>query len=148
MKIIPPLAAILYMIAAWGVTRLLPNDPLITRGATSMAVAAILAAAGVALGIASVVTFRRHQTTVDPFGTPEHLVTNGPFAFTRNPMYVGITLLLAGHGVFNGQAAFLAVPVAFLLTANKFYVPREEAILAELFGPQFGAYKAEVRRWI
>jgi protein-S-isoprenylcysteine O-methyltransferase Ste14 len=130
------------------VVTLLPNEPAIARSVTSIVIAAILAAAGIALAVTAAITFRRHETTVDPFGKPEHLVKSGPFALTRNPMYVGVTLVLLGYGVFNGQAAFLAVPFAFVYTVSKFYIPREEKLLGELFPGEFEKYKEEVRRWI
>ena len=148
MRVIPPVAAVLYLLAAWGVVTLLPNGPLIERSAISIICAAILAAAGVAVAVTAAATFRRRETTVDPFGTPAKLVTTGPFAISRNPMYVGITLVLSGYGIYNGQAAFLAVPFAFIYTASKYYIPREEKLLTELFPAEFAKYREEVRRWI
>jgi protein-S-isoprenylcysteine O-methyltransferase Ste14 len=144
---IPPLIAIFYLGAAEGVDRLLPSEPLIERGLTSVIAGCVLLVAGIGLTIWAAQQFNRVDTTKDPYGTPTTLVTSGPFDWTRNPMYIGMTTCLLGVGVMIGAAVFLAVPVAFLLTVNRWFVPNEEAKLAELFGPKFEEYRARVRRW-
>ena len=148
MRIIPPVVAALYLGAGWAVEKLLPNEPLIPRGVPAILAGAACLLAGMSLGLWALRCFHSHHTTHDPYGTPAELVTDGPYAFTRNPMYTGLTLGLLGVGILAGSAAMLAVPVAFLYTANKFFVPREEKVLAELFELEFEIYRANVRRWI
>jgi len=110
---IPPLLAIVYLGAAEGVNRLLPSEPLVPVGLASRIVGISCFVGGIALAIWAAVQFNRVDTTKDPYGTPTSLVTTGPFQYTRNPMYVGMTLSLLGLGLHFATAAYVAVPVAF-----------------------------------
>lgn len=92
--------------------------------------------------------FRSSATTHDPFGTPASLVVRGPYRFTRNPMYVGVTLVLLSIALELGTWPFLAVPAFFVVLIQRFYVAKEEAKLEQLFGDSFRAYKQRVRRWL
>jgi protein-S-isoprenylcysteine O-methyltransferase Ste14 len=109
-----------------------------------------LAISGGIVAAAGVVTFRRHQTTVNPFhpATASTLVETGIYRRTRNPMYVGVTLILLGY------AAFLAHPMALLLVAlfpayiHIFQIAPEERALDGLFGEAYARYKERVPRWL
>lgn len=105
-------------------------------------------ALAVALGLSAILAFRRAGTTPEPNGTPAALVTAGPFRFTRNPMYLALTTVLAGLALWVGRTAAFAAPVAFFLTVRAIFVPREEARLEALFGDAFRAYRGRVRRWL
>lgn len=106
------------------------------------------AAAGVALGIAGAQGFRRAGTAIHPFSEPSSLVTTGPFAYTRNPMYLGLALLLTGWGVWLGSSTpLLVVPLFVALIHNRFIL-REEPFMAERFGDAYAAYRTRVRRWL
>ncbi len=105
-------------------------------------------AGGVALAVAGERAFKHAGTAVLPFSEPSALVTTGPFAFTRNPMYLGLVLCLAGWAVLLGTVApMLVVPAFFALIQYRF-VLREEPFMAERFGEAYAAYKARVRRWL
>jgi protein-S-isoprenylcysteine O-methyltransferase Ste14 len=92
--------------------------------------------------------FRRHYTTVEPFGTPTALVTTGPYRFTRNPMYLGIVLTLSGIALTVATLPFLLAPLAFFLIINATQIPREEATLTGIFGDEYTRYRQRVRRWL
>jgi protein-S-isoprenylcysteine O-methyltransferase Ste14 len=108
------------------------------------------ASAGVMVAVAGVVAFRRSKTTVNPL-TPDQsssLVTTGIYHFSRNPMYLGFLLILAGWSVWLANwAAALFLP-AFVVYMNKFQIEPEERVLKEKFGPQFAGYAKGVRRWL
>ncbi len=96
----------------------------------------------------AVIVMHRAGTTHHPTGTPSALVSSGPFRLTRNPLYLSLLLMLAGFAaLLNSVWLILAVPVLFLLL-NVFIVPREEAILNQLFAGQYSAYCRRVRRWL
>lgn len=76
------------------------------------------------------------------------LVTSGPFRLTRNPMYLSLGFyLLAWAAYLSSVWALLLVPV-FMLYINEFQIKPEERALSSLFGPEYAAYKARVRRWL
>lgn len=113
----------------------------------ALAASAVSGATGLLTG--SVAGFRFSRTTVDPRPTaaPSALVTEGVNAVSRNPMYVGMALLLAGHAVLRGRRAWLPV-AAFVFWMDRVQIPAEESVLRKTFGAQFEAYAAEVPRWL
>jgi protein-S-isoprenylcysteine O-methyltransferase Ste14 len=115
-----------------------------------VAIAAILAAAGVGVTIAGVAAFRSARTTVNPMRPDEasKLVVRGVYRMTRNPMYLGFLLLLLAWAAFLANVGVLVVVIAFVLYMNRFQIAPEERALAALFGPQFDGYKQRVRRWL
>jgi protein-S-isoprenylcysteine O-methyltransferase Ste14 len=110
----------------------------------------LLVAVGIGVALAGVGEFRRAATTVNPF-SPEasaHLVTGGVYRYSRNPMYLGMLLGLAGWAV---ALAHLTAPLWLMLYAaymNRFQIAPEERALAERFGPVFADYRRRVRRWL
>ena len=108
----------------------------------------LLVVAGLALDFWSVGLFRRAGTSPLPFRPASAFVATGPYRFTRNPMYLGMTLLLAGVGLLLGRAWIaLAAPVAagFL---QLYAIPREERYLERTFGESYRQYRGQVRRWL
>ena len=83
-----------------------------------------------------------------PFSKPEKLVTGGLFRFTRNPMYLGLTILLTGVWVLLGSVSPGIFVLAFLLIADRWYITYEEAQLLAVFGAKYVAYQAQTSRWI
>ena len=113
-------------------------------------VAGALYGLGLAIISIGVHTFRRAQTTIDP-RTPEktsQLVTHGIYNRTRNPMYLGFTIMLLGVAVHLGNyLAFAVLPLfSFLLT--RLQIIPEERNMRAIFGDQYEAYVARVRRWM
>ena len=109
---------------------------------------ALLFAAGAGLGIWAVATFRGARTSPNPMSPTTALAMKGPYRFTRNPMYLGMSILSAGFAVFwNALWPLLAVPVSMVLV-NVLVIAKEEAYLARLFGENYLGYKSRVRRWL
>ncbi len=113
-------------------------------------VAAAMFAAGLAIGIRGVMVFRRHATTVNPTtpGKASTVVTSDVYGMTRNPMYLGLALVLVAWTIFLGNLpAGLGVP-AFIAYMSRFQIAPEERALAEKFGAPYDDYRRKVRRWI
>lgn len=115
-----------------------------------LAVAALPGAGGIFLMLAGVLSFRRAHTSVNPLdpSVATSLVTSGIYRFTRNPMYLGMALVLAALVIASGHvAAFLLVP-GFMLWLTRFQILPEERFLAAHFGADWQAWCARTRRWI
>ncbi len=103
---------------------------------------------GAALAVHSLRLFGRHNTTPEPFGASSALVTSGPFRVTRNPMYLGILVMLSGIAcLFGTVGPWLVVPVLGILLDVVFVRPEEEK-MEMMFGDVYRRYKAQVRRWL
>jgi protein-S-isoprenylcysteine O-methyltransferase Ste14 len=91
---------------------------------------------------------RRAGTNVNPTEPTTILVVEGPFKFTRNPLYLSLTLFYAGVAILmNALWAMLMLP-AVLFLVNRGVIEREERYLERKFGEQYTQYKERVRRWI
>lgn len=103
--------------------------------------------AGFALAAWSAYTFHMHQTTVHPFKPASALVTTGPFAFSRNPIYLGMSLVLLGFAIALGTLSpFVMVPV-FMILLTRTIISGEERMLTETFGAEYDMWRGKVRRW-
>lgn len=107
-----------------------------------------LCLAGFAIAVFALVAFRRAGTRPEPWKPTTALVTAGPYRFTRNPMYLGFTLLYLGLALwFGGYWTLLLLPLVLLLMVRG-VIQREEAYLSRLFGAEYDAYRQRVRRWM
>ena len=115
-----------------------------TLGAAGVTVASGWLAAG------SVQRFRSSGTTVDPLrpARASGLVTGGPNAVSRNPMYVGMAGALVAHALLRGGWGTLLPVAAFVGVIDRVQIRPEEAALRELFGEEYDAYCGRVRRWL
>jgi protein-S-isoprenylcysteine O-methyltransferase Ste14 len=118
-------------------------------GAQFGAAGAAVIALGLAFSAWGVLTFRGVGTEVQPSSlTNKALVTYGPYAVTRNPMYVGMVTITLGVALLVGAPLLFAAPVLLFLLDNFVIIPFEEAKMQRQFGDAFQDYKARVRRWI
>ena len=108
----------------------------------------ILIASAVGLDIWAALSFRRRGTTIMPHKAASALVTGGPFRLSRNPIYLANLLLIAGLGLAFGEPWLLIVTPLAAILLMKLAIEREERHLQALFGPDWLAYAARVRRWI
>lgn len=148
LKVPPPLVGLTFGAAAWGLAQAVPPLPLAPALTTTLAI--LIALAGAAFDVAGLIAFRRAKTTINPL-KPQRtssLVASGIYRYTRNPMYMGMLLFLVAWAVFLAQPLALLGPVAFVLYITRFQIVPEERVLAGLFGEEFAAYKARVRRWL
>jgi protein-S-isoprenylcysteine O-methyltransferase Ste14 len=100
--------------------------------------------------LAGIISFRRAQTTINPLkpAAATALVTSGVFRYTRNPMYLGMLIVLLGWAVFLSASAALVGVLAFAAYIQRFQIRPEERALAALFGKTFTDYQSTVRRWL
>lgn len=112
--------------------------------------AAGLTLLGTGISASGVVSFRRARTTLNPTkpGTAASLVVSGIYRFTRNPMYLGFSVVLLGWAVFLSNPLALVGAAAFVVYITRFQIVPEERALAALFGLDFLDYKRRVRRWV
>jgi protein-S-isoprenylcysteine O-methyltransferase Ste14 len=147
-RIPPPLVAAAVAAAMWAVSPLEPALPLPLglRGT----VTAALAIAGLAFDVLGLWAFVRARTTINPLQPDKStaLVTSGVFRLTRNPMYLGLLLLLSAWAVHLSTLWPLGGPVVFVLYINRFQIVPEERVIAHKFGEAFAAYATRVRRWL
>jgi protein-S-isoprenylcysteine O-methyltransferase Ste14 len=92
--------------------------------------------------------FSRAKTGLIPFRDVSALVTGGIYRYTRNPMYLGMSLVLLGCAVTVGASMALLVPPVFAVIIELRFIRPEEAMLRDIFPEQFAAYCGRVRRWI
>jgi protein-S-isoprenylcysteine O-methyltransferase Ste14 len=91
--------------------------------------------------------FKKYKTT-HTYDQPIHLIDEGIFAKTRNPIYLGMILFLLGLAICCGNLFSLAVPFLFLIIIELVFIPMEEKIMESTFGEQYNEYKKRVHRWI
>ncbi|HLH12776.1 MAG TPA: isoprenylcysteine carboxylmethyltransferase family protein [Methylovirgula sp.] len=145
LKIPPPIWALVYVILA-AIVSLLLGWP---TGLRIIALGILLIIAGVALSVTAAGLFRREGTELNPASpSNQKLVTSGPFAFSRNPMYSGLILCALGIAFLVGAWPMFLVPVAIFATVNFVHIPFEEAKMRRQFGGAFDTYARKVRRWI
>lgn len=148
LRIPPLLMTALFAAAMFGIAQGLPSLDFALPG--RLAGAVVLAGAGIGFAAAGVAAFRHHGTTVNPL-TPEAaqtVVSRGIYRVSRNPMYLGMLVLLAGWALWLANAAALPFLPAFVAWMNRFQIEPEERMLLAKFGPPFAAYLATVRRWL
>jgi protein-S-isoprenylcysteine O-methyltransferase Ste14 len=108
----------------------------------------ILIAAALGIDLWAMKTLNDSRTTILPNRGSSHLVTAGPFRYSRNPIYLANMMLMAGMGLFLSNGWFLALaPIDGVLT-HLLAVKREESHLIALFGYEYETYCRKVRRWI
>ena len=108
----------------------------------------VMIALGVAEGAWALVTMRRTRQDPDPRTPSPELIPDGPYRHTRNPMYVGMTLIQAGVGTALGNLWILLLLVPTLFVLQRSVIEKEEAYLERKFGTSYLRYRESVRRWL
>jgi protein-S-isoprenylcysteine O-methyltransferase Ste14 len=150
---VPPPAVALACAGAMKLLSWLPGRGAMADVATAESLqrlAPVIAALGIGIALAGVVEFRRAQTTVNPLkpDTSSRLVTTGIYRYTRNPMYLGMAVVLLAWAAWLGSAWSLPGIAMFAAYITRFQILPEETALQRLFGAEFEEYRARVRRWI
>ncbi len=91
--------------------------------------------------------FAKAKTSIRPDRGACALIRTGPFRYSRNPLYVAISLLIVGIGVWVNSLWVLVVPIPLLLVMSRAVIAREERYLEHKFGQEYLDYRASVRRW-
>ena len=143
----PPLWMLIFAVAMWALNRYWPVLVIIPSqwswlGWCVMAIASIAP-------VAAIVQFRNAHTTVDPHKpeTATTLVTSGVYGWTRNPMYLGLSILLIGWALKLGTLSPFLGPACFILLIRRFQILPEEHALRTRFGQHYDRYCEQVHRW-
>ncbi|TAN30164.1 MAG: isoprenylcysteine carboxylmethyltransferase family protein [Castellaniella sp.] len=144
----PPVVMLVVALAMWAVSRTFPMQLL--PEASRLVLGIILGLLGVGAGVAGILAFRRARTTTDPRkpARATALVTSGIYRYSRNPMYLGVLLVLAGWAVVLGNPVSALGVLIYALYITRYQIYPEERQLLKTFGPGFLSYKAAVHRWI
>ena len=144
----PPVVAIVFGLMIWRLSKALPvYDP---DPNFRLIAALTLFGMAVTIDIWALLSFRKQKTTIDPRypHKTSSIVTCGIYNYTRNPMYLGLVLVLSATSIyFTTLFGFFAV-AAFILYMNDFQIRPEEEALEKQFGKEYLSYKSSVRRWI
>lgn len=147
-KVPPPVIALACAGLAWAFARYAPGFTY--QLPARLPVAALLVLAGFALDLSGLLVFRKAKTTLNPLspGSSTAIVQNGPYAFTRNPMYLGMALVLLGYCTYLANLLSVMAVVAFVAYITCFQIVPEERLLLAKFGDAYARYLKTVRRWL
>ena len=142
---LPPLWLLLFLVLNWLLTLVVPGN----TGAPVLQVAGyVLAGLGLVTIFWSAFWFWRRKTTIEPHHAPQNLIIEGPYRISRNPIYLGMVLILLGAVLWAGQPVGLIFVVLFFGILTRRFVQPEEAALREAFGDEAETYISRTRRWL
>ena len=146
LKIPPPLLVLILVISNYFSSKkidliLLPNQDI-----TSIIIFLI----GILVLINPIFKFKKSKTTIDPikFKKVNKLITSGIYKYSRNPMYLGLLMIVTSTSIFYLNIFSIITPIIFYCWINRFQIKREEIFLTEKFGKEYLLYKTKTRRWI
>ena len=145
-KLPPPFVLLIHILAGLLLQWLIPLPA--TMPAILRWVGVLVTSAGLLLGGLGMRQMLSHHTPVDPRSSSKVLVTDFPYSFTRNPIYMGFGLMLAGVLLAFGSYWGILLLIPFVLLMNWLVIRHEEAYLGEKFGEAYAVFKSRVRRWL
>ena len=145
-KLLPPVYFLAALALAVLASFLFPFPVLIPPAARIAGLLPVVV--GIALNLAADRQFKRRGTTVKPFQRSSALITDGVFRWSRNPMYLGMVLIVAGIALLEGTAIAWVGVAALAIIFDQAFIRREERMLEETFGAEFEAYTRRARRWL
>jgi protein-S-isoprenylcysteine O-methyltransferase Ste14 len=92
--------------------------------------------------------FQTHHTPIEPGSRPASMIVTGPYRISRNPMYIALSMTLAGFAAILDSLWMAAAIPLLVILLNGLVIPKEEKVLQEIFGEAYSAYAVKVRRWI
>jgi len=145
-RIVPPVYLFASLILMWLLNRYLPVYDYLDEPWTYLGIVPILP--GIAIATVSVGRFARAKTGIVPFDEATTLVTGGLYRYTRNPMYLGMFMILIGAALMMGSISPLLPVWLFMLVIRYNFVAGEERFLEAAFGQNYLDFKNKVRRWL
>jgi protein-S-isoprenylcysteine O-methyltransferase Ste14 len=142
----PPIIVLLAVVASMAMSRLWPLASIEWGGLTVLGAALIVA--GLGLDLSAIMTMRRANTNIMPNRAADLLVTTGPFRFSRNPIYLGNTVLLLGIGLTLGNYWFDVFALVAAWLVDQLAIRREERHLSSRFGAAWDDYASRTPRWL
>jgi protein-S-isoprenylcysteine O-methyltransferase Ste14 len=145
-RILPPVYFVASMVAMIVLSRFAPVVHWHLPALRGFGVALIVV--GLAISVSAAFRFRHHGTPLKPFEQSTALVTDGPFRYSRNPMYLGLVVVQVGVGLaLESLTPFFVIPVFVAIITTRFVLP-EERMLTERFGDAYTQFQRRVRRWL
>lgn len=156
----PPLIYLGFLLAGWGLAELGARPEVVEAGfgwlaadfglelSIRRALALTLIVGGLLLDGMAAGLFRRRGTAVEPWKPSTALVIEGPYRFSRNPIYVGFAVTYVGLAVAMNSWVALLLLLPCLVVVDRFVIRREERYLSAKFGAGYEAYRGRVRRWL
>jgi protein-S-isoprenylcysteine O-methyltransferase Ste14 len=145
-KILPPVWLLTGGLTEFALDRWLPLAQWLEAPWTWLGGIPLLAGLGAILWAAG--AFNKAETGIVPFSATTALVTHGLYRVTRNPMYLGMALILTGLAVIFGSVSALLPVIAFVWIIDRSYICNEEIFLRQHHGQTFDQYRSKVRRWV
>ena len=146
LKIPPPLLVLILVVSSFFSSKkiniiLIPNQNIVSI---------IILLVGLLILIIPVSNFIKYKTTIDPikFKKVNKLITSGIYKYSRNPMYLGLLMIVISSSILYLNIYSVTTPFLFYWWINRFQIKREEIFLSEKFGKEYLSYKTKTRRWI
>ena len=145
-RIPPPIVTLTFILLSFWLANYLPKLGFNFQGLLSLLIILI----GLTIIVIGVKTFHKSDTTVNPLNPKEasHLVTDGVFSYTRNPMYLGMLIIVLGVTVYNGVYIGIIILPCFIFYIKEFQIKPEEEAMQEIFADDYTDYFKRVRRWL
>ena len=145
-RVVPPFYFLAALVLMWALDVLAPGGALLDWPAGLIGLLPLVV--GSVLSFRAAGLFRRVGTPVRPGTEATVLVREGPFRFTRNPMYLGMVLILLGFALLFGSWTPLLVPPLFMALITVLFIRKEERWMEKAFGESYREYKRATRRWL
>ena len=145
-KLLPPVYLVLSFVIALALNYYAPVATVVPEPWNWAGVALI--AAGLALIVSQALVFKSKGTAIKPFDESSVLIQDGVYRFSRNPIYVGMVMLLLGVALWLGTATPFMAPIGMWIILSTLFIRVEERMLEEKFGDQYRSYQRKVRRWL
>ena len=145
-KIPPPLVVLILVISTFFSSKKIDLIQIPFQSLISIFILSI----GILILLNPVLKFKKSKTTINPikFKKVNKLVTSGIYKYSRNPMYLGLLMIVISSSIFYLNIYSILTPLFFYLWINRFQIKREEVFLKEKFGEDYLSYKKKTRRWI
>lgn len=143
---LPPVWLLAFLVLAWLLSTGLPLVTLF--GPVFQGVGHLLVVLGLMGIVWSAVWFRRKRTTIEPHHDPSALIVEGPYRFSRNPIYVGMLAILTGYVLSRGALSPVVLPFAYFWVLRDRFIGPEEEALRRRFGAEADRYFHATRRWL
>jgi len=145
-KIHPPILVLIHLAMAFAAKWAIPIPFAVP--AVVQNIGFVLLAIGFLLGAAAFMEFRKAGTTINPHGNVSSIIGSGVYRFTRNPIYLGMVLMLIGLPLLSGTWWGLILAPVLIFSLNNLVIQHEETYLERKFGEVYTGYKSRVRRWL
>ena len=145
-KIPPPLVVLILVISTFFSSKKIDLIQIPFQSLISILILSV----GILILLNPVLKFKKSKTTINPikFKKVNKLVTSGIYKYSRNPMYLGLLMIVISTSIFYLNIYSILTPLFFYLWINRFQIKREEVFLTKKFGEDYLSYKKKTRRWI